>query len=233
MRAIAIIPARGGSKSIPRKNLAMVAGKTLLAHAVDAARASRHVTSVVVTSDDREILDAASRLGAEIVVRPAELATDLAPTEPAITHALEVLEARGIELPEALVLLQTTSPLRTSADVDAALTLLATEGTEAVVSVFEPPHSPFKAFFERADGCLAGVVNDEAPFRPRQSLPRAWMPNGAIYAVRSAFFRAEGRLFAPRTKPYPMPHERSVDVDTLDDLARAESWLASHPREAA
>lgn len=233
MKALAIIPARGGSKSIPKKNLAILAGKSLLAHAIDAARAATSVESVLVTSDDREILEAAARLGAEPLTRPLELATDLAPTEPAITHALEAVLAKGRSVPEALVVLQTTSPLRTAEDIDGALALLDAPGIDAAVSVFEPPHSPFKAFYERTDGTLAGVVNDEAPFRPRQSLPRAWMPNGAIYAVRTEFFRAYGRLFAPSTRPYPMPHDRSIDIDSYADLACAEAWLAEHPREAA
>ena len=129
-----------------------------------------------------------------------------------------------------MLLLQPTSPLRTATDVDAALAIRETETAEAVISVFEPEHSPWKAFYVAEDGALRGVVDDSAPFRPRQSFPRAAMPNGAIYACGRAHVVRTGSLFAPRTVPYFMDAARSVDIDTAEDLARAEAWLGARRR---
>ncbi len=221
---LAIVTARGGSKGLPGKNLRPLGGRPLLAWSVEAGLGSGRVTRVVVTSDDDAILACAAACGAIPLRRPEALARDDTPSAPVVAHALETLGAH-----EAVVLLlQPTSPLRNAADVDAALTLRDNEAAEAVISVFEPEHSPWKAFYVAADGGLRGVVDDEAPFRPRQGFPRAAMPNGAIYACDHEHFVRTGSLFAPRTVPYFMDAARSVDIDTAEDLARAEAWLAAH-----
>ena len=221
MSAIAVITARGGSRGLPGKNLARVGGIPLVVRAIQAGLGAARVSRVLVTSDDPEILEVAAAAGAETLIRPPELARDDTPSEPVIAHAL----ANAGEIPEAVVLLQPTSPLRTAADVDAALALLETSGADAVISVVEPAESPWKCFFVDAGGLLHGIVDDETPFLPRQSLPRAVRPNGAIYAVRRDVFLATGRLFAARTVPYEMPRERSIDVDGAADLEAAERFL--------
>lgn len=221
---IAIVTARGGSKGLPGKNLRQLGGRPLIAWSVDAGLGSARVTRVVVTSDDEAILACAEACGAVALRRPEALARDDTPSAPVVRHALEVLDAN-----EAVVLLlQPTSPLRTAQDVDAALALREAAGAEAVISVFEPEHSPWKAFYVAEDGGLRGMVDDSAPFRPRQSFPRAAMPNGAIYACGRDHFVRTGALFAPRTVPYFMDAARSVDIDTAEDLARAHAWLAAN-----
>lgn len=225
IRVLAVVPARGGSKGLPGKNLAPVGGRSLVARAVDAARGCPRVGRVIVSSDDDAILEAARRAGAEPLRRPPALATDEARSEPVALHALDALADWR---PDVLCLLQPTSPLREAGDVDAALALLeADPRLDAVVSVFEPRHSPWKAFRLGDDGHLHGLVDDDAPFRPRQSLPPAYYPNGAVYAVRSAVLRGTGRLVGPRTAPLVMSRERSLDVDDAADLAAAEAWLSA------
>lgn len=225
MTILALVPARGGSRGIPRKNLAVVAGKTLLRWSIDAALASS-VDRVVVSSDDEAILVEAWVAGAEPLRRPARLATDTAGSESVVEHCLEALATKGF-VPDVIVLLQPTSPLRRGGDIDAALDLLRSSGADAVISVYEPRHSPYKCFVVDGRGFLRGLFGDDVPFRRRQDLPTCLMPNGAIYAVRTETFRRTGRLMGPNTVPYLMPEERSLDIDDTRDLEAAERALAS------
>ncbi len=219
--ALAVITARGGSKGLPGKHLRLLAGKPLLAWTVDAARAARRVARVLVTSDDPAILDLAASLGAETLLRPAELARDDTPSDPVVVHA--VREAGRGEA--VVVLLQPTSPLRSAEDIDAALAHVDATGAEAVVSVCAPRENPWKSFYVDAEGCLRGIAGDAAPFQPRQTLPPAVRPNGAIYGVRTEVLLRTGRLFAGRTVGWEMPRARSVDIDTAEDLAEAEALV--------
>ncbi len=222
MRALAIIPARGGSRGLKRKNLVTLGDRPLLAWTVDAGLAARRVHRVVVTSEDPQILAEARRAGAEALRRPAALATDAARTEPVLRHALAAL----MDPAEVVVLLQPTSPLRNAADIDEALALFEEPGTDGVISVVEPGKSPFKAFYHDPSGFLRPVAADpEAPFRPRQALPAAFFPNGAIYAVRVAQFISTGSLLPPHTRPFLMPSSRSLDIDSAEDLAEAARRL--------
>ena len=227
MTVLAVILARGGSKGLPGKNLLPLAGRPLLVWSVDAGLQAERVDRVVVSSDDAAILDAARRAGAEALLRPTELAQDDTTSEASLVHAWEAA-GRGEDI---IVLLQPTSPLRTAEDVDAALVALEDPDVDSVISVIEPEQTPWKCFYTGEDGYLHGVVDDETPFRPRQELPRAYAPNGAIYAVRAKLFETTGRLFQPRTVPYLMPAERSLDVDTADDLVRAQTMLANASRQ--
>lgn len=230
MRTLAIVPARGGSKGLPGKHLLRVGGRPLIAWTLAAAKAAAGIGDIVVTSDDIAIIDVARQWGVRTLLRPDALAMDSTPTEPVVVHALA--NHMGPE-PEVIVLLQPTSPLRTARDIDHALVALEESGADCVISVFEPPNNPWKCFYQHPSGYLAGLVDDEKPFRPRQSLPMPLMPNGAIYAVRTAHFRATGRFFGPRTIPFAMPPERSVDVDVGADLIAVENFLANAEREVA
>ena len=224
MKALAVIPARGGSRGIAQKNLAPLVGRPLIEWTIDAGLEAQRVQRVVVSSDDPNILKVASRCGAEVLRRPSELAADQSRSEPVLAHALEAL-SDGAPL---AVFLQPTSPLRTSEDIDGALALLEDDHVQAVISVSEPTRSPFKAFYADAEGFLRPVARDaDAPFRPRQTLPQAWFPNGAIYAVRTEEFRRAQTFLPPRTVPFAMPRERSLDVDTPSDLEQVER-LWSH-----
>jgi N-acylneuraminate cytidylyltransferase len=217
-RVLAVITARGGSKGLARKNLAPFRGRPLIAWTIDAGKASTLIDQVILSSDDAEIIAVAQGLGcAAPFVRAAALATDEATSLDVVLDAVE--RTPGYDV---VVLLQPTSPLRTAADIDAVIRLL--EGADTAVSVTEAPSHPFLVYRPDAQGRLAPYA-EPAPGASlrRQDLPPAWSLNGAVYAARVEALRA-GRAFVQpgRTRAYAMPPERSVDIDTLEDLRTAE-----------
>jgi CMP-N,N'-diacetyllegionaminic acid synthase len=219
VEVVALIPARGGSKGIPRKNLAPLAGRPLLAWTVEAALGSRVVTRTVVSTEDEEIAAAAQELGAEVLARPAELAADHAPMQPVIVHALEELGAL-----EALVLLQPTSPLRRAVHVDEAVDLLLATGADSVVSVVEVPHRYRPGSLMALDGDrLVRLADDHAA--TRQEKPLVYARNGpAILALRPDRIGVD--LYGGDCRPYVMGPRESLDVDEPFDLELAELLLA-------
>ncbi len=217
MEVVALVPARGGSKGIPRKNLAPLAGKPLLAWTLEAARGAETVTRVVVSTDDVEIAAAARELGAEVLRRPAELAADDTPMLDVIRHALGELGACDV-----LVLLQPTSPLRRAEHVDEAVRALLDSGADCVVSVVEVPHR-YKpgSLMDLRDGWL---VARSAP-GTRQAKEQVYARNGpAVLALRPE--RLGDELYGGACRAYVMDERDSVDVDTPADLERAEAILA-------
>jgi len=220
MKIIAIIPARGGSKGIAKKNIIDLAGKPLMAWSIDAALQSAYISKTIVSSDDQQILAVAAEYGAQPLLRSKDLATDSSPTAPLVVHALEHYQALGEKF-DYMVLLQPTSPLRQSKDIDQAIEQMIEQKASALISVFIPKHTPFKAFKENAQGFLEGLVDNETPFKRRQDLPPTYMPNGAIYIVAVASFLKSHQLFTDNTIPYIMPESQSLDIDTLDDMAQA------------
>jgi len=225
MEILALIPARGGSKGIPHKNIVDVAGKPLIAWTIKAAKQSKYITRVVVSSDDDAILSVAEEYGAEKLKRPAEYATDTAPYQPLVLHALDMLQNGGYE-PDYLVYLQPTSPLRDQHDVDAAFDVfLKHSDADGLISVSEIDNKILKAFLVNENGYLVGITNNEFPFMNRQDLPTVFMPNGAIYIVRPDVFRKNNELFSEKIVPFPMSVEKSVDIDTADDLQKINSLL--------
>lgn len=221
---IAIIPARGGSKGILRKNIQNIAGKPLLAWTIIAAKESLRFHRIVVSTEDAEIASVAKKWGAEVLERPFDLALDTTPTYPVLEHVVHKL------LPEQeaiLVLLQPTSPLRTTVHVQESLDLFlgSNKRADCLISVYEPRHSPCKAFIQNHDGFLHGLMSEEAPYQRRQDLPRAFQPNGAIYIFRTSELIRQGRIPVNRVVPYVMPETISLDVDTWDDLRQVEHYL--------
>jgi len=216
---VGLIPARGGSKGIPRKNLAPLGGKPLIAWTIEAALGSEHVARAVVSTDDPELADVARSLGVDVLDRPPELAGDETPMRDVVAHA-------GRELvPEtALVLLQPTSPLRTSRHVDDVVELLLASGADAVVSVVEVPHRYGTASLLRIDGEQL-VRLDETPYAGRADKPVLYARNGpAILALRAD--RIGNDLYAGDLRPYVMDAADSVDVDEPFDLELAEFLLS-------
>jgi CMP-N-acetylneuraminic acid synthetase len=222
MSTLAIITARGGSKGLPGKNLVLLGGRPLVLWTIEAAQASSSVDRLVVTTDDPEIRAVSERAGAEVIDRPAELASDGARSEDAVLHALDSLAEKGFA-PERLVLLQPTSPLRTGDQIDEALALLS-GGVGSVVSVCEAEHHPYKALTE-VDGTLRAIQDPALLSAPRQELPRALRQNGAIYAVSVEDFRSSGRLTHEPMRGYVMDRRTSVDIDDAFDLQVAEALL--------
>lgn len=225
MRILAVIPARGGSKGIPRKNIIPVGGKPLIAWSIEAAQASKRIGKTVVSSDDDEILQVAKVYGADIIKRPAALAGDEAGSEGLVLHALDVEEEAGNHY-DCAVLLQPTSPLRTADDIDAAVAKFEQSGAKALISVYTPEHTPYKSFKMNSEGMLEGLIDNKTPFMRRQDLPKTFMPNGAIYLVDVTCFRQKRSFFCEEgTIAYEMDRGKSLDIDTMEDVAKVENIL--------
>lgn len=232
MRYLGFIPARGGSKGIPRKNLVPVAGKPLIAHTFDAALRSKRLSRTILSTDDPEIAEAGRRAGVEVpFLRPAELAQDASVMEDAMLHALARLKDSEGYAPDAVVLLQPTAPLRRPEQIDAAIALFEAEGADSLVSVSEPMEHPCDmASF--AGGKMRLLFQDEGfdGSQQRQQFPDLYFINGAIYITKAAVLLATKSRFGGSIVPYRMPQLDSVDVDSQDDLKIAELLLAQRPK---
>jgi CMP-N-acetylneuraminic acid synthetase len=221
---IGLITARGGSKGLRRKNILPVGGTPLIGWSIKAALNSQLVDRVFVSTEDREIADESLKLGAEIIPRPIELAADTSRSEDVIAHAIKFLEEQNMCF-DTIVLLQPTSPLRTSNHIDEAIELYRRKSADSVISVFEPDHTPIKAYVEQNDGSIVGLFSPSAPYSRRQELPRAYQPNGAIYAFSVTKFKEYNQIPRTNVYPYVMSEHLSVDIDTLDDLLNVELIL--------
>ena len=220
---IAIIPARGGSKSLPRKNLIELSGKPLIAWTIEAAMRATSIREAYVSTEDEEIARVAERFGATIIERPAGLATDEARSEDVVLHALDFLED-GAGVPDYFTLLQPTSPLRDDRDIDSLIEAALDAGVACAWSVCEAEHHPWKMLIE-ADGILRPVAGLAELNAPRQALPPAYRQNGAIYWLASEAFRRDRSFFVPPVYPYVMETTKSIDIDTAEDLDTARRVL--------
>jgi len=227
---LALIPARGGSKGVPRKNLAPLCGRPLISWTIAAARASKHLDRLIVSSDDEEIIAACRTEGCEApFVRPAELAGDEARSIDVIHHAMRWIESESRQRYGYLVLLQPTSPLRAAADIDRCLQACHYGGAPAAVTVTEPDHSPFWMYAKDELGRLSPLITPPAPASRRQDLPRAFRLNGAVYAARWDKLRRWDSFMVDGVLGVDMPPERSVDIDRPLDLRLAELLIAEGP----
>lgn len=224
---VAIIPARGGSKGVPRKNVRDLAGLPLLAHTIRAALASRSVDFVAVSTDDAEIAATARRYGAEVIDRPAELSGDTASSESAIVHALGVLRERGVT-PELVMMLQCTSPLTTPEDLDAATERLLEADADSCFTAV-----PFFHFLWRtdADGSARGVNHDGKVRKRRQDLEPEYLENGAVYVMRTERFLGEGTRFCGKTVLSVVDAARALEIDEPVDFVKAEAVMRFVERE--
>jgi len=228
MRSVAIIPARGGSRGIPRKNVALLDGKPLIVHAIDAARHATMVDAVVVTTDDPEIAQVAEQAGAWVIERPQEISDSKASSESALNHALDVLrDEYGVE-PELTVFLQCTSPLTTSADVDDTIAALLDDRADCAVAV-APSHQFMWRRNESGQG--EGVNHDERIRQRRQDREAQFVETGAVYVMRTDGFRLSGHRFFGRIALHVMPAERVWEIDEPTDLVVARALLESRRTE--
>jgi CMP-N-acetylneuraminic acid synthetase len=240
LKVLGIITARGGSKGIPGKNLKLLAGRPLIAYTIDTARRSGALDRVILSTEDEAIATAGRNLGCDVpFIRPLDLAHDDTPHLPVIQHATRWMQERINYRPDAVMILQPTSPLRTGEDIAASIELLARSGADSVLSVNEiPVHThPMRALRLDEAGHAVLFVSGE-PVRKRinrrQDLPQAWVMNGAIYACRTrVLFDAEPSLYGNRVVAYRMPAERSISIDDLEDWAAAERALARSGGSAA
>jgi CMP-N-acetylneuraminic acid synthetase len=213
--ALALIPARGGSKGIPCKNLQTVGGRPLVVRSIDAALASKGIERVVVSTDDPVIRVTALEAGAEVVERPASISGDTASSESALLHALTALECIG-SVPERLVFLQCTSPFTSASQIDLVLKALDDPQINSSFAV-----QPWHGFLWREDG--RAVNHDPSLARQRrQDLEPTFLETGAIYAMRTAAFRQSRSRFCPPWQPVVL-HDRGPEIDTFADLALCRS----------
>jgi CMP-N,N'-diacetyllegionaminic acid synthase len=221
-RVLAVIPARGGSKGVPGKNIRPAGGKPLIAWTIEAAQASRTIDRLVLSSDNAEIIRTAVELGCEApFVRSAELSEDRAPVIEVVLDALR--RCPGFEW---MVLLQPTSPLRLAADIDGAVERCVALKAPSCVSVAEARETPYWMYTLDEGARLKPLVED-ASHLCRQELPPAYLLNGAVYVARTDWITA-GRAFISReTVAYEMPVERSLDIDTETDFALFEILLGT------
>jgi N-acylneuraminate cytidylyltransferase len=218
---LALIPARGGSKGLPGKNTMPLGGRPLIQWTIEAARGSRFVDRVVLSSDDETIIGIAARCGCEVPFRrPAALASDTAAMIDVALHALEAVPGHGV-----LVLLQPTSPLRTSADIDAACELFAGSGAPSCVSVSPAEQSPYWMYGLGVRGELLPILEPPEGVARRQDLPPVYVLNGAIYVADVAALKRSRSFVTRGTVGYTMPAERSIDIDTAADFEAARAGM--------
>lgn len=228
MRITSVITARAGSKGLPRKNTRLLAGKPLIAWTIEHARASKYINDTIVSTDDKEIARIAESLGAQVpFLRPEELAQDDTPTIDVVVHLLGRMKEANDHLPEYVALLQPTSPLRTSADIDTAVEMLVSDKrANAVVSITEVSENPYWMKTLTSEGFIDDFVNHGEDYHRRQDMPAVYKLNGAIYVCRTPVL-LESRSFCPEnTFGYVMPKERSIDIDTILDFKLAELMIS-------
>lgn len=227
MNILAIIPARGGSKGIPRKNLQPLAGKPLLAYTIEQARRTPAITRVVVSTDDAEIAAVAEQYGAEVIWRPAEISGDDAASESALVHALDHLrDTEGCE-PDLVVFLQATSPLRQPDDIQKAIETLQQQGADSLFSA-----APSHAFLWRLVDGQAEPVNYDYRQRPRrQERAPEYIENGSIYIFKPWVLREQSNRLGGKIALYVMGPLDSLQVDEPGDLALIEQVMASRRRQ--
>jgi len=229
MNVLGLIPARSGSKGVPRKNIRLLCGKPLLAYTAEAALASRRLSRVILSTEDEEIARVGRECGLETpFLRPAELARDETPMLPVVQHAVRFLEETG-ERFDAVCLLQPTNPLRGAAEIDACINLLESSGADAVITTLPVPaeYNPHWVYFPNSAGWLGLSTGEPAPIPRRQELPPAFHREGSVYVTRREPLMERNSFYGARLLGYEMNADRSVNIDTIEDWERAERLLQS------
>ncbi len=232
MDVLAIIPARGGSKSIPRKNIKEFANHPLIAYSISAGLTAESITRVIVSTDDEEIADISLKYGAEIpFLRPAELAQDNTPDLPVFHHALEWLEINEHYSPDIIVQLRPTSPLRRTQHIDSAVSKLVKHPeADAVRTVCIPFQNPFKMWNIDTNGFLHPIMDLGVPEPynlPRQSLPEIYWQTGYVDAIWTDTIRTKHSMTGERILPLIIGADEWIDIDSPDDWRRAERLIIS------
>jgi CMP-N-acetylneuraminic acid synthetase len=233
-KILAVIPARGGSKGVPRKNIRPICGKPLIAYTIEVALAVRHILHrIIVSTDDPEIVEISRRYGAEVpFIRPAELAGDQVPTLPVLQQAVSHVEEEDRLTLDWVLLLQPTSPLRTARDIEAALNLAYEGSCDSVISVvrvFAEHPIPMKRI--ENNRLLPYIIEEKEGTRRQDYQPPAYLRNGAIYLTRRDVLMKHDSIWGRTIQPYIMPPERSVNIDEELDLRMAEIVLQEQQKE--
>ena len=218
---VALIPARGGSKGLKKKNLYPVNNKPLISWTIESAISSHYLEQIFVSSDDNSILEIASKEGVNCIERPANLAEDTSSMESVIMHSIEEIDKQGIRF-KYLILLQPTSPLRDSKDIDSACKKFIQLKADSLISVTNVESSVLKTLVKDNNGFLRPAFDNKFPSMNRQQLPLAYRPNGAIYIINKKLFLNNPTLFQKNTAMYEMKENKSIDVDSINDIHTIE-----------
>ena len=230
MNILGFIPAREGSKGIPKKNIYPVAGKPLIAYTIEAAQASR-INRIFVSTNSPEIARCCKNLGVDVpFLRPESISGDETIIEEAISDTLEKLERQEAYKPDIIVLLQPTAPLRTAEDIDNCIDLLVKEKVDTVVSVSEPIEHPGDAVYWENPMTMKFLLNSNSINRQRQQYPESYFLNGLVYAFTYASFCRTNSRYGKSVRPYLTPQARSFDIDSMDVLKVAEAMLEKDSR---
>lgn len=230
MRVLGLVPARGGSVGVPRKNIRPLLGRPLLAYTAEAALAARRLSRVVLSTDDEEIAAVGRSLGLEVpFLRPAELARSETPSLPVVQHAIRFLEEEG-DVFDAVCLLQPTHPLRRSEDIDGAVALLERTGADSVLSFVDAGEKhPARMKWIDGDGRVHNPPYGETvEGQRRQDLPKVWLREGSLYVTRTSVLMEQGSFQGSDCRAWIVPVERAVNIDTPFDLFLAEQILRHH-----
>ena len=231
MKVLGIIPARGGSKGVPGKNILEIDGKSLLAYAIDCAKASTKISQVVVSTDSEEIAQVAEDHGAQVMLRPQELAEDASNVADAVGFTLAEFQKKG-QVFDQIVLLQPTAPLRTGKNIDEALALMEQRGSDAVISVVKVEDNHPARMYE-VEGSKMTALHPELEKKRRQELPEYYLRNGCIYAIKTGVFLDEKNLMPALKSAYIMNEKWWVNVDTPTDVYLLERLMPLWKKENA
>lgn len=227
MKILGIIPARGGTKSVPGKNIKILAGKPLLQYTVDVAKQAKNISKLILSSDDNEIIKIAEQLNLEVPFkRPIELAKDDTPTLPVIQHALKFFMAKGIYF-DAVCLLQVTSPFKTNEFIDQAIDKFIKSGADALVSVQQVPDefNPHWTFKVNNEDNLELLTKEKQIISRRQDLPKVYHRDGVIYITKTNVLLEQNSLYGSKLSYIESPPHFNVNIDVMEDWKKAEDYL--------
>jgi len=227
LSVIAIIPARGGSKGIPKKNIINVAGKPLISYVIEAAKSSKFISKVFVSTDDDEIATVAKEFNADVIMRPSELSKDDSPSELALLHVIDHLKKNGQKNPEIIVFLQCNCPLTSFDDIDQTIIKLLSENAD---TSFTGTPSHYFLWTENSNGEAITINHDKNVRKRRQDCEPQYIETGSVYAMRCDGFLKYKRRFFGKTVMNIIPPERALDIDEPSDIPRAESAIQKQNR---
>ncbi len=228
MKVISIIPARGGSKGIPKKNIALLNGKPLISYTINQSLCSKNIDRTIVSTEDDEILMVSKKYGAEVIKRPKELAKDKTPTEPVLHHVLDFLEKNESYSPDYVVLLQCTSPLRSNDDIDNAIKKIIEENADSLFSC-----SKLKDYFlwTKKGDSYCSINYDYKKRKRKQDIKPQFHENGSIYVFRPEILKREKNRLGGKITIYEMDFWKSFQIDYYHDLDLCEYYMKKNVKD--
>jgi|APSaa5957512535_1039671.scaffolds.fasta_scaffold79812_2 CMP-N,N'-diacetyllegionaminic acid synthase len=226
MNILAIIPAREGSKGIPKKNIKKLVNKPLIAYTISEAKKSKFLSKIIVSTDSKKIEKIAKKLGSETMIRPKKLAQDNSSTLHVIQHVIKNLKSLDNFDTDIVITLQPTSPLRTAADIDSAIKLFLKSKCDSVIGMTDVIHPP-ELMYRKTKNKLKPLIITKIKSKRRQDMSKTYQVNGAIYICKYDLIMKKHTMFGKNIIPYLMPIERSIDIDTMFDLLFVEYILKS------